>query len=63
MPILHLLIWVALLGLAAWFIVTIVPMPAPFPNLVIGVAVLIAVLLILSAFGLLEDLGRVPRLR
>lgn len=32
------------------YLVTLIPLPAPFPNLIIAVAIFVAVLLILSIF-------------
>ena len=37
------------IGFLCW-LVTLIPLPAPFPNLIIGVAIFVAVLLILSLF-------------
>lgn len=48
-----LLLAVALIGVIAWAIVTFIPMPAPFKTLVVAVAGIVAILVILRAFGLL----------
>ncbi len=48
-----LLIAVALIGLVAWVLVTFVPLPAPFPKIVIGLAVVFALLVLCKAFGVL----------
>jgi hypothetical protein len=49
----ELLITLAVIGLIAWLIVAFVPLPAPFPKIIIGVAVAIAALIILRAFGII----------
>jgi hypothetical protein len=65
MSIVALLILIALLGLVAYFITTLIPMPPQFKTLIILVALLIAILLVLQAFGLLPSIGnvQVPRVR
>lgn len=64
MSILALLIWIVVLGVVGYLVVNYVPMAPPFPNLVIVVLVLIALLLIAHAFGLFDSLNQpVPRVR
>ena len=46
----HLLLMLVIFGFVAWLILQI-PMPAPFKNIVLGVACLIAVLWVLQALG------------
>jgi len=64
MDVLGLLLILALLGLATWAIVTFIPMPAGFQRLIIIVAVVVAVVYVLNAFGIfkLPNLA-VPQLR
>lgn len=45
------LLWIAIVGVVAWLLVTFVPMPHPFPTLLIVVAVILCVLMALRAFG------------
>jgi hypothetical protein len=52
MALLQLLIWVAILGLIAWAVLRIVPMPDAIRTVVIVIVALIALLLVLQAFGL-----------
>lgn len=53
MTLIQLLVSVALIGLVVWAIQTLVPMPEQFKRAVYVIAVIICVLLVLSAFGLL----------
>ncbi len=63
MPILTLLIWLGLLGLVAWGITSFIPMPPQIKKVIVGTAIVIAVLILLRAFGLLPgSLGYVPQL-
>jgi hypothetical protein len=61
---LTLLVWIALIGLLCWLLIKLVPMPDPFPKIVIAVGIVLAVLLVLRAFGLWDVLDQpVPRVR
>ena len=55
-----LLVYLAIIGLVAWLLITLIPMPEPFPKVIIAAACLIALIILLNAFAL--DLP-VPRLR
>lgn len=46
-----LLVWIALIGLAAWLLITFVKMPPQFKTLIVVVAFIGALLLALHAFG------------
>jgi hypothetical protein len=48
-----LLILIAVIGLFTWAIVTFIPMPAPFPKIIIAIAVIFCILIALKAFGVL----------
>ena len=43
---------VIVVGLLCWLAVTYIPMPDPFPRIVIGIAVIATVLWLLAAFGI-----------
>ena len=60
-----LIIYIALLGLITWAVITYVPMPPPFKTAITIVAVILLILIILSAFGLLDSVRdvSVPRIR
>lgn len=49
-----LMIYIAIIGLIAWALTTLVPMPPQIQTAVIVVACLWALLLILNAFGLAD---------
>ena len=53
------IIFIVLLGLAYW-LVSLIPLPSPFPEIVKVVFVIIAVLYLLNAFGIATGL---PALR
>ncbi len=60
----HLLVGIALIGFIAWLIIALIPMDARIANIVVIVAIAIAVFYVLSAFGLLTGIDRpVPQLR
>lgn len=63
MPIITLLVVLALIGLAYWGITTLIPMPAQIAKVILVVCVVVAVLVVLSAFGILPTGVMVPRLR
>jgi hypothetical protein len=45
--VLSLLVTLAILGFVAWLLVSFVPMPEPYKRILVGVAVLVAVILVL----------------
>ncbi len=55
-----LILTVVLIGFVAWLLVTLVPMPAPFPRVVIAIACVLALLAVLNAFGVGPA---IPRMR
>ena len=55
-----LLVMLAVIGLIAYVLISIVPMPQPMRTVIIAVAILIAIILIVRAFGL--DAG-IPQIR
>lgn len=57
--ILELLIILAIIGLFAWALIKLVPMPHPFPTVIIVVAVLFCLLIVLRSIGGLD----VPQLQ
>ena len=50
--IIELLIILAIVGLVAWVIVTMIPMPAPIQKVIIVVAVLLCILIVVRALGI-----------
>lgn len=56
----ELLVTLAIVGLIAWALVQLVPMPSQVRTVIVVVAVLICLLIVLRAFGV-ADLG-VPRI-
>jgi hypothetical protein len=63
MDILVLLVWLALIGFAAWALTNFIPMDGRIAAGIQILAFIICVLIVLQAFGLLHSLGTVPRLR
>lgn len=65
MSLIGLIVVIAVTGLIVWAIVTLVPMPEKFKQVIYVVAVVVVVLYVLSAFGLLGEVGslQVPRAR
>lgn len=60
---LALLLYIAIIGLIAWALITLIPMPAQIHTVIIVVAVIASIVVTLHAFGIgLPDPG-VPRLR
>lgn len=49
---LELLLTVAIIGFVVWLITTYVPMPAPFPTIIIVIAGIIVLVMALRAFGI-----------
>ena len=47
-----LLVMIAIVGLIAWVLIQMVPMPQPMRTVIIAVAVLIVIVLVVRAFGL-----------
>lgn len=59
MPYITLLIVLAIIGVIAWAVTTYIPMPPGIRNLIIIVAVVVAVIYALNAFGITLGLGNV----
>jgi hypothetical protein len=55
-----LILVLALLGVITWAVITYIPMPKGFKNLIVIVAVVVAVVYVLNAFGVI---GRLPDMR
>ena len=64
MSIIGLLVFIALVGLVAWLLIRLIPMPAEIQKIIVVVAVVIALLIVLDAFGLLGSIQnvQVPRI-
>lgn len=56
MSLLGLLLVLVLLGVLAWALTAYIPMPPPIRGLVIVACTLVAILLVLSAFGVVPGL-------
>lgn len=65
MPFISLVLVLAIIGLIAWVVVKLVPMPPNIAMLIYVVAGLVALLYVLQAFGLMSGLTavRVPTVR
>jgi len=59
MSIITLILTLAVIGFLLWLLLTYVPMPQPFPKIIVGVAVVAVILWLLYGFGLL---GAGPKL-
>lgn len=62
MPIIALVLWIALIGLAVWIIISYIPMPEAIKKLIVIVAVVAIVLWVITLFGLTSLGPAVPRL-
>ena len=47
-----LLVMIAVVGLIAYVIITLIPLPPPMRTVIVAVAVLIVIILVVRAFGL-----------
>lgn len=61
MPVIMLLVLLGLIGLVAWGIITIIPMPEPIKNIIVVVAIVICVFVVLQSFGMMPT--GVPHIR
>ncbi|PWT73767.1 MAG: hypothetical protein C5B60_07805 [Chloroflexi bacterium] len=52
MPLISVIIWIAVIGVVVWLIVTYVPMPQPFKTIIIVIAVLFIVLWFIQILGI-----------
>jgi hypothetical protein len=59
--VIELLIYIAIIGLVVWLIISLIPMPQPFKTAVIAVGLLIVLLVVIRAFGI--DLHMPARLQ
>lgn len=59
MPILHLIIWLVLIGVVMWLVNTYIPMQATIKKILNIAVVIIVVLWLLSVFGLLGDVSTI----
>jgi hypothetical protein len=53
-PIISAMLGIALIGVVCWILIAFVPMPEPFPKLVIGAGVILTLLWLLRAFGVFQ---------
>ena len=58
MTILSFVVWLAVVGLIVWVLVTYVPMPAPIRRAIVAIAVVLMILWALDAVGALAWLNR-----
>ncbi len=61
MPLISLILTLAVVGFLLWLIITYIPMPAPFKNVIVVIVVIVLVLWLLQVFGVVGP--SVPRLR
>lgn len=59
---LALLLYIAIVGLIAWAIIKLVPMPPPIQTVIIVVAVVACVIIALNAFGIHLPSPGVPQI-
>lgn len=55
-----LIVTLALIGLIYWIVTTLIPMPAQIQRVILVVCVVVAILMVLKAFGLLPSGIRLP---
>lgn len=48
---LSLIVYIAIIGLIVWAIITIVPMPQPFKTVIVVIGALVCLLILLGALG------------
>lgn len=48
----HLIIWIALIGLIVYLVTTYIPMAQPFKTLIYVIAAICVILLLMNVFGL-----------
>lgn len=60
-----LIVTIAFIGLVVWLFTSIVPLPPPFPKLILVVAIICAVFVVLQAFGIFRGVHdiSVPQIR
>ncbi len=65
MSLLGLFLAIILIGVIVWAITTFIPIPAQFKQLIMVVGIIVAVLMVLQAFGILPALQnvQVPQVR
>jgi hypothetical protein len=47
----ELILGLALFGLLVWLVITFIPMPAPFPQIIVVIAVICLILYLVRLFG------------
>jgi hypothetical protein len=62
MPIIMLVVWLALIGLAVWLVTTYIPMPDAIKKLIVIAVVVLVVLWLIQLTGLATLGPAVPRL-
>jgi hypothetical protein len=45
------LLWIALIGLVCWLLIYFIPMPEPFPRIIIVCGIILCVVVILKVLG------------
>jgi hypothetical protein len=45
------LLWIALIGLACYLLITFIPMPYPFPTLIVVCGIIASIVVILKVLG------------
>ena len=63
MSVLYLFLILALIGLVAWVLTEFIPMPQKMQQLIIVVAVVVALVYVLAAFGVLHSHIAVPTIK
>jgi hypothetical protein len=46
------LLWIAVIGIVVWFLITYVPMPPAFKTLIVVIAVLVVLIWLISELGI-----------
>jgi hypothetical protein len=54
MGLIGLILGLALVGFLVYLIVTYIPMPEPFKNVIVVIVIIVVILYLISAFGLLD---------
>ena len=52
MSLITVVVAIALIGFVTWLVITLIPMPAPFPRIIIAVVCVIVLIWLLQSFGL-----------
>jgi len=52
-----LLVTIVIIGFVVWLLTALIPMPEPFPKVIVAVACIVVLLMVLNAFGLWSGPG------